>query len=229
MKSKFLILMAVLAVLLVATASAGIFDRLISSKTKAAAAQVNVPASGSAATSGDSIPQPSRETSTGIPPTNQIYMGNAGYFISSTLGHAIIAVFNGSRDTSPRYAVYARSFNGPAIIGETIGEGTASDDTRQQTAIKGVSFGGTGIMGSSTTNWGVAGLSEDYIGVYGQTSNANQYSGYFSGGKGVFSNKGYSTHDATNTQVRGVTGSYRTADGKTVTVTNGIITNIAPA
>ena len=232
MKNKFLIIMALFAILLVATASAGIFDRFISSKAKTAAVQATAPASGSSATGdsapgGDSIPGPSRESRTDVPPTNPIDMGNAGYSVTSTLGHAIIAVFNGSRDEIPRYAIYARSLNGPAILGETIGEGGASDDTRHYTAVKGVSFAGAGVRGSSIRNWGVAGLSTDHVGVYGQTTNELQYSGQFMGGKGIFSSKGYSTQDASNAEVAGATGSFRTADGKTVTVTKGIITRIA--
>ncbi|HII15587.1 MAG TPA: hypothetical protein HA362_04710 [Nanoarchaeota archaeon] len=228
MKNKFILIMAVIGILLVATASAGIFDRFIGSKSaKAAATQANVRVPGGSAPGGDSIPPPSRETSSGVPTTTPIDMENVGYSAFSGLGHALVAVFNGSRDTIPRYAVYARAFDGNAIIGESIGEGSAADGTRQFTGVKGVSFGGAGVMGSSTRNWGVAGLSTDHVGIYGQTANDLQYSGQFMGGKGIFSSHGYSTQDASNAAVKGVSGSYRTADGKTVTVTNGIITRIA--
>ncbi|MDD4878315.1 MAG: hypothetical protein PHO02_04745 [Candidatus Nanoarchaeia archaeon] len=75
---------------------------------------------------------------------------------------------------------------------------------------------------AETTGW----LGAYRTGVLGLVKDASFFAGEFLGGKGVYSENGYSTRKD-GREVNGVSGSFRTTDGKRITIVNGIVTNIA--
>lgn len=128
---------------------------------------------------------------------------------------------NGVKGTSTSSAgVEGLSTSGPGLRG----------NSGSSYGVHGVSTGSTystaGVYGQSTTAaTGVYGYSTRGIGVYGKTDATLDFGGSFWGGRGVYSDKGYATKSGTAI-VTGVSGTFKTSDGKTITIVNGIVTGI---
>ena len=175
---------------------------------------------------------------------------NYGLYAKSTTGTALYATATGST----KYAIEAINTAGTGIYGKSTSKYGVYGISTSSFAVYGISTSSAGVYGKSTTLTGVYGISTDEVGVYGVSTNG--YSGRFSSGLGVYITAsttnlltlgavgsidingnadfnslligGATIIDSSGNvaSANGVTGTWTTVDGKTITATNGIITSI---
>jgi hypothetical protein len=152
--------------------------------------------------------------------------GKVGIGIGSASGN-LLTVGDGSTNTKTAIkasslnerAIYAISSSNTAIAGQGGLDGVYGVGTRY--GVQGASVNGNGIRGASTNAAGISGTS------------TYSYGGEFSGLGVNISSGGLLINGTTRisstgtfTPSNGASGSFTSADGKTITVTNGIITGI---